>query len=118
MACNHDLRRSRHTTEIASSDIRKDSNDNDNEHGRDVSDRDYEHGVGVPMKPHDAKKTAKGTRLPSIRAAQVRAEDERAWALFGSNYGQFSKFYVCFCGLDPGNLKFETVRTPKQHICF
>ena len=35
-----------------------------------------------------------------------------------SVYGQFSKFYVCFCGLDPGNLKFETVRTNKQHICF
>ena len=33
-------------------------------------------------------------------------------------YGQFSKFHVCFCGLDPGNLKFETVRTHKQHICF
>ena len=23
-----------------------------------------------------------------------------------------------FCGLDSGNLKFETVRTNKQHICF
>ena len=33
-------------------------------------------------------------------------------------YGQFSKFHVCNCGLDPGNLKFETVRTHKQHICF
>ena len=33
-------------------------------------------------------------------------------------YGQFSQFHVCFCGLDPGNLKFETVRTNKQHICF
>ena len=33
-------------------------------------------------------------------------------------YGQFSKFHVCLCGLDPGNLKFETVRTHKQHICF
>ena len=33
-------------------------------------------------------------------------------------YGQFSKLHVCFCGLDPGNLKFETVRTHKQHICF
>ena len=32
-------------------------------------------------------------------------------------YGQFSKFHVCFCGLDPGNLKFDTVRTNKQHIC-
>ena len=32
--------------------------------------------------------------------------------------GQFSEFHVCFCGLDPGNLKFETVRTHKQHICF
>ena len=25
---------------------------------------------------------------------------------------------ICFCGLDPGNLKSETVRTNKQHICF
>ena len=32
-------------------------------------------------------------------------------------YGQFSEFHVCFCGLDSGNLKFETVRTNKQHIC-
>ena len=35
-----------------------------------------------------------------------------------SAHGQFSKFHVCFCGLDPGNLKFETVRSNKQHICF
>ena len=33
-------------------------------------------------------------------------------------YSQFSKCHVCFCGLDPGNSKFETVRTNKQHICF
>ena len=33
-------------------------------------------------------------------------------------YGQFSKCHVRFCDLDPGNLKFETVRTNKQHICF
>ena len=33
-------------------------------------------------------------------------------------YGQFSKCHVCFCDLDPGNLKFETVRTHKQHIYF
>ena len=32
-------------------------------------------------------------------------------------YGQFSEFHVCFCGLDSGNLKFETVRTNKQHAC-
>ena len=36
----------------------------------------------------------------------------------GSHYGQFSKSQVCFGGLDSGNLKFETVRTHKQHICF
>ena len=35
-----------------------------------------------------------------------------------SFYGQFSKFHVCFCGLDPGNLKFEKVQTNKQHVCF
>ena len=33
-------------------------------------------------------------------------------------YGKFSEFHVWFCGLDPGNLKFETVRTNKQQICF
>ena len=33
-------------------------------------------------------------------------------------HGQFSKFHVCCCGLDSGNLKFETVRANKQHICF
>ena len=33
-------------------------------------------------------------------------------------YGHFSKSHVRFCGLDPGNLKFETVRTHRQHICF
>ena len=33
-------------------------------------------------------------------------------------YGQFSKFQIVFCGLDPGNLKFETARTNKQRICF
>ena len=33
-------------------------------------------------------------------------------------YGKFSEFQICFCGLDPGNLKFETVRTHKQHMFF
>ena len=33
---------------------------------------------------------------------------------FRKRYGQFSKFHVCFCGLDPGNLKFETVRRNKR----
>ena len=28
------------------------------------------------------------------------------------------KIVCLFCGLDPGNLKFETVRTNEQHICF
>ena len=32
-------------------------------------------------------------------------------------YCQFSNFSIC-SGLDSGNLKFETVRTNKQHICF
>ena len=35
-----------------------------------------------------------------------------------TRYGKFSKSQICFCGLDPGNLKFETVRTHKQHTCF
>ena len=33
-------------------------------------------------------------------------------------YGQFSEFQICFCGLDPGNLKFETVRANRQRMCF
>ena len=33
-------------------------------------------------------------------------------------YGQFSKLHVWFCGLDSGNLKFEKVRTNKQHLFF
>ena len=36
----------------------------------------------------------------------------------GTSNGQFSEFQICFCGLDPGNLKFETVRTNRQQICF
>ena len=28
------------------------------------------------------------------------------------------KMSCLFCGLDPGDLKFATVRTHKQHICF
>ena len=36
----------------------------------------------------------------------------------GLQYGQFSKCHACFCGLDSGNLKFETARTSNQHICF
>ena len=35
---------------------------------------------------------------------------------YGTAYGQFSKCHVCFCGLDSGNLKSETVRTNKQHL--
>ena len=30
----------------------------------------------------------------------------------------FQNFKLCFCGLGPGNLKFETVRTHRQRICF
>ena len=26
-------------------------------------------------------------------------------------YGQFSKFHVCFCGLDSGNFKFDSTDT-------
>ena len=33
-------------------------------------------------------------------------------------YGHFSEFQMCFCGLDPGNLKSETVRAHKRHVCF
>ena len=35
-----------------------------------------------------------------------------------NKYGQFSKVQILFCGLDPGNLRFEIVRANKQRICF
>ena len=41
-----------------------------------------------------------------------------AWSAYETVYGRFSEFNVCFCGLDPSNLKFETVRTHRLHICF
>ena len=50
------------------------------------------------------------------RNIRLVRQGEAAWILHVT-YGQFSKNHVCFCGLDPGNLKFETVRTHK-HICF
>ena len=55
------------------------------------------------------------------RRAAGRAEDlggEHRAAGGSGQCGQFSEFHVCFCGLDSGDLKFETVRTNKQHICF
>ena len=58
---------------------------------------------------------------PGVGDDHVEPEEEPWGARRRQNaglYGQFSKFQVCFCGLDPGNLKFETVRTNKQHICF
>ena len=30
-------------------------------------------------------------------------------------YGKFSELQICFCGLDSGNLKIETVRTKTCH---
>ena len=54
-------------------------------------------------------------RLVWRRAHLADPEASRALRV---EYGQFSKYHVCFCGLDSGNLKFETVRTSKQRICF
>ena len=44
-------------------------------------------------------------------------DDEGDGAKTPTAYGHFSQFYVCFCGLDLGSLKFETVRTHRQYIC-
>ena len=52
-----------------------------------------------------------------VRHRAVPALQQELEVAHGAN-GQFSKFHVCFCGLYPGGLKFETVRTNKQHICF
>ena len=53
-------------------------------------------------------------RLSNIRTIVVLYHDSVVMLL----YGQFSEFQICFCGLDPGKLNFETVRTNKQHVCF
>ena len=34
-----------------------------------------------------------------------------------NQYGKFSEFQVCSCGLDSGNLTSETVRTHKRRVC-
>ena len=57
-------------------------------------------------------------RLSPLRSADLGARAGSRCELGVDYYGQFSEFHVCFCGLDSGNLKFETVRTSKQHICF
>ena len=62
-----------------------------------------------------------GRRAPARR---LQAGGARQLVLRGNHSSNATclrsvfKFHVCFCGLDPGNLKFETVRTNKQHICF
>ena len=61
-------------------------------------------------------KRASSPNTPLLRL-QSSERNSQSFAK-SSPYGQFSKSHVCFCGLDTGNLKFETVRTNKQHICF
>ena len=53
--------------------------------------------------------------LPRLRKPFESSGDGRVGR---QEYGQFSEFHVCFCGLDSGTLKLETIRTNKQHICF
>ena len=48
-----------------------------------------------------------------------RAAPRRAPGSARCRWGVRSVFKIsCFCGLDPGNFKFWTVRTKRQHICF
>ena len=56
----------------------------------------------------------------SLREERNELQHKLEWkeVQWKDTYGQFSEFHVCFCGLDPGNLNFEIVRTNKQHICF
>ena len=54
--------------------------------------------------------------LPLLPGEDRRLRKRRAGLV--RRYGQFSEFQICFCGLDPGNLKSETVRTDKRHVCF
>ena len=65
-------------------------------------------------------------QFSKVRRSEPRRSEGGGWSGRGGEskspycygYGQFSNVHVCFCGLDPGNLNFETVRTNRQHICF
>ena len=48
----------------------------------------------------------------------IYIERERCACVDNVHVRSAFKCHVCFCGLDSGNLKFETVQTNKQHICF
>ena len=50
-----------------------------------------------------------------ISARRVERSAKAACILWVRSISEISS---CFCGLDPGNLKFETVRTHKRHIRF
>ena len=53
---------------------------------------------------------------PPARTSSSRSTMARTEA--SSVYGQFSKFNVCFCGLDPGTLKSDIVsKKHPQSIC-
>ena len=62
---------------------------------------------------HTYTARANGLACPPLSTAAGRRALE-----YSIMYGKFSKFKICFCGLDPGNLKFETVRTHEQPIFF
>ena len=64
------------------------------------------------------RRASGSSRRPATRPRPAPWRCRQAPAYVLTSYGRFSKFHVCFCGLDSGNLKFETVRTNKQHICF
>ena len=52
------------------------------------------------------------------RRDRLTGGEKDGWIAYALAVRSVFKFHVCFCGLDPGNLKFETVRTNKQHMCF
>ena len=78
---------------------------------------------GAPNRVHlKILMTFTGANVPCAESACFRAayeaHDETRKQRLQENYGQLSTNHVCFCGLDSGSLKFETVRTNKQHISF
>ena len=41
-------------------------------------------------------------------APRAKGHGRRKGFHLAEGYGQFSKYHVCFCGLDSGNLKFDS----------
>ena len=65
----------------------------------------------------DQERNTVGADQERLRIVASRVQKQSEFSCPEYRYGHFSTFHVCFCGLDSGNLKFETLRTNTQHMC-